>query len=128
MRDQPPICREIGAASPTHVKQGEHDALEERCGLVQRALEGLVQMRAQLARVFARRRLLQIRAHETEDDTLEEHARLRWLHVRDEDPRRRVRSLRRPLLGRGEREDACPRGERGDDFERLGKRAGAVAS
>ena len=85
-------------------------------------------MWAQLARVLPCRRLLQIRAHETEDDALEEHARLRRLHVRDEDPRCRVRSLRRPLLGRGERENACPRGERGDNFERFGKRAGTVAT
>ena len=85
-------------------------------------------MRAQPARVLPRRGLLQIGAYEAENDTLEEHARLRRLHIRDEDPRGGVRSLRRPLLGRCEREDARPRGERRDDFERLGKRARAVAS
>ena len=85
-------------------------------------------MRAKLARVLTRRGLVQIRAHKTEHDALKIHACLRRLHVRDEDARGRVRCLGRPLLGGGEREDACPSGERGDDFERLGKRAGAVAT
>ena len=85
-------------------------------------------MRAELARVLARRWLLEISAHEPEYDAFEVHARLLRFHVRDEDARRRVGGLRRPILGRGEREDARPCGERRDDFERLGKRAGAVAA
>jgi hypothetical protein len=85
-------------------------------------------MRAKLARVLPCRMLFQIRTDETEYDSLEVHARLLRLHVRDEDPRRRMRSLGRPLLGRGEREDACPCRERGDNLEWLGKRAGTVAT
>ena len=112
----------------THVEQGEHDTLEERRGFVQRALERLVQVRAELACILARRGLLEVRAHKPEHDALEVHACLLRLHVRDEDTRRGVRGLGRPLLGRGEREDACPCGERRDDFERLGKRAGAVTA
>lgn len=84
-------------------------------------------MRTQLARVLPRRGLVQVGAHEAEDDAFEVDARLGWLHVRDEDPRSRVRGLRRPLLWRGEREDARPCGERGYNLERFGKRAGAVA-
>ena len=38
----------------TYVKQGKHDPLEERCGLVQSSLERFVQMWAQPARVLSR--------------------------------------------------------------------------
>jgi hypothetical protein len=122
------VTKQSSRKHGTHVEQGEHDPLEERRGFIQRALERLVQVRAKLARVLACRGLLEVRAHEPEYDTLEEHARLLRLHVRYEDACRGMRCLRRPALGRGEREYACPRGERRDDFEWLGKRAGAVAA
>ena len=54
----------------THVEQGKHDPLEERRGLVQRALERLVQMRTKLACVLARRGLLEVRTYEPEHDAL----------------------------------------------------------
>jgi hypothetical protein len=84
-------------------------------------------MWTQLARVLPRRGLVQVGAHEAEDDALEVDTRLGRLHVRDEYPRGRVRGLRRPLFWRGEREDARPCGERGYDLERFGKRTGTVA-
>ena len=112
----------------THVEQGKHDPLKERRGLVQRSLERLVQVRAKLACVLARRGLLEVRAYEPEHDALEVYARLLRFHVRYEDARRGMRSLWRPSLGRGQRENACPCRERRDDFEWLRERAGAVAA
>lgn len=70
--------------------------------------------------------LADVLAQRVEQDALEEDARLRRLHLRDEDARRGVCGLRRPALGAREREDARPRGERRDDLEGLWKRAGRV--
>lgn len=70
--------------------------------------------------------LADVLAHRVEEHALKEHARLRRLHLRDEDARRGVRGLWRPALGPGEREDARPGGQGGNDFERLRERAGGV--
>ena len=71
-------------------------------------------------------RLADVLAERVEQDALEEDARLRGLHLRDEDARRGVCGLRRPALGARERKDARPRGERGNDLEGFWERAGRV--
>lgn len=70
--------------------------------------------------------LANVLAHGVENDTLQEDARLRRLHVGDEYPRCSTSRLRRPVLRPREREDTRPCWERGNDLEGFGERAGLV--
>lgn len=116
------------ATSSTHVKHRKHDPLEERRRLIQRPLQRIIIMHMQLPIILLALidRIRDIFADRTEHDTLEEHAGLWGLHVRDEYSGGGVACLGRPFFGGGEGEDAGPGGEGGDDFEGFRERAGAV--
>jgi hypothetical protein len=99
-----------------YLEHRKHNPLEESTGLENGAAERLVIVRMQCAAALVRA-LAHVLPDGVEQDALEEDARLRRLHLRNEDARRRMRCLRGPLLWPCECKDARPRGQGRDDLE-----------
>jgi len=108
--------------SSTHLAEREQDTLEERCRLIQRLLERLVQVHVQFAHV-----LPHVFSDIVEQNTLQEHSHFCRFQIRHKNLGTGERRMRRPFGRLSKRQELRPMRQRREDFERFWQRTRFVS-